>query len=69
MPVLRELKIETLTLSEAARLLGVSRKTIEAYIDRGELTVLSLNGEKRVIRRITVESFKRLRERILRSTS
>lgn len=69
MAVLRELKIDALTITEAARLLGVSRKTVEAYIDRGELTVINLNGQKRVIRRITVESFKRLREKILKTAS
>jgi excisionase family DNA binding protein len=67
--VLHSLKIETLTISQAADLLGVSRQTIYAYIDRGDLEVVILDGPKRPIRRITVESFKRLRERILRSTS
>jgi len=69
MALLRELKIETLTITDAARLLNVSRKTIEAYIDRGELTVILIDGAKKPIRRITLESFKKLREKILRSAS
>ncbi len=67
--VLHTLKIETLTISQAADLLGVSRQTIYAYIDRGDLEIVVLDGPKRKIRRITVESFKKLRERILRSKS
>jgi|GEM_PF-3737967 len=65
--VLHQLKIETLTVSQAARLIGVSRQTIYSYIDRGELEVVIIQGSKRPIRRITLDSFKKLRERILNS--
>jgi excisionase family DNA binding protein len=65
--VLQHLRLETLTISQAADLLGVSRQTIYSYIDRGDLEVVIIEGPRRKIRRITVESFRRLREKILRS--
>lgn len=64
---LSQLKIETLTISQVADLLGVSRQTVYGYIDRGELELIVLQGLRRPIRRVTVESFKRLREKLLKS--